>query len=70
YLSRVVSDNKGTPWALVAERELREPLGWEWHETFSDVDGRIAQARARRNRPRPQQPKAAPSKPRRAPPPL
>ncbi len=69
YLNRVASDNKGTPWAMVAERELRDPLGWEWHESFTDVSGRIAQARAGRNRQRPQRP-ATPSKPRRPPPPL
>lgn len=69
YLNRVVSDHKGTPWAVDAERELHDPLGWEWHESFTDVAGRVAQAQARRNRPRPQQPEP-PAKPRRPPPPL
>ena len=32
YLSRVVDDHPGTPWALLAERELSAPLGWEWKE--------------------------------------
>jgi hypothetical protein len=69
YLNRVTSDHKGTPWAVDAERELREPLGWEWHEAFTDVAGRIAQAQAARNRPRPERPEP-PRKPRRDPPPL
>jgi hypothetical protein len=69
YLKRVVTDHKGTPWAVDAERELREPLGWEWRETFSNVQGRIAQAQANRNRPRPERPNP-PGKPRRDPPPL
>src|SRR5262249_53251362 len=69
YLNRVVSDHKGTPWAVDAEKELREPLGWEWHESFNDHAGRIARAQARRNQPRPQKPEV-PKKPRRDPPPL
>jgi hypothetical protein len=69
YLNRVVAEHKGTPWAVDAERELREPLGWEWHEAFSDVSGRIAKAQAGKNRPRPNKPET-PKKPRRDPPPL
>jgi hypothetical protein len=69
YLNRVLSDHKGTPWAVDADRELREPLGWEWHEAFTDVSGRMARAQANRNRPRPEKPEP-PKKPRRDPPPL
>ena len=29
YLKRVVSKHKGTPWAAIAERELKYPAGWE-----------------------------------------
>ena len=32
YLQRVVSDHPGTPWAKLAEQELKNPLGWEWKE--------------------------------------
>jgi hypothetical protein len=32
YLNRVVKDHPGTPWALMAERELETRLGWEWTE--------------------------------------
>jgi hypothetical protein len=32
YLNRVVKDHPGTPWALMAERELQTKLGWEWTE--------------------------------------
>jgi hypothetical protein len=69
YLSRVVTDHKGTPWAMDAEKELRQPFGWEWRETFTDVQGKIAKAEARKNRPKPEKP-AMPQKPRRDPPPL
>jgi hypothetical protein len=30
YLNRVVDDHPGTPWALMAQRELSTELGWEW----------------------------------------
>ena len=69
YLNRVIADHKGTPWALDAEKELKQPLGWEWRERFSDVAGRIARAEANQNRPRPEQPEP-PKKQRRDPPPL
>ncbi|MEX0612229.1 MAG: VWA domain-containing protein, partial [Pirellulales bacterium] len=69
YLERVVAEHKGTPWALDAERELREPFGWEWREEFTDVAGRLARAEAARNRPRPERPEP-PRKPRRDPPAL
>jgi hypothetical protein len=69
YLTRVVTDHKGTPWAMDAEKELKQPLGWEWSERFTDVQGKLAQAEARRNRPRPEKPEP-PKKPRRDPPPL
>jgi hypothetical protein len=32
YLNRVVDEHAGTPWAMLAERELSAPLGWEWQE--------------------------------------
>jgi hypothetical protein len=70
YLERVVADHDGTPWALEAERELRQPLGWQWHERFTDVAGRLARAEnGNNNRPRPTPPEP-PRKPRRDPPAL
>ena len=32
YLSRVVDNHPGTPWADLAERELSKPMGWVWEE--------------------------------------
>ena len=32
YLGRVQQQHAGTPWALLAERELKEPIGWKWGE--------------------------------------
>jgi hypothetical protein len=71
YLERVVAEHEGTPWALDAANELRQPLGWQWRETFTDVAGRIARAQAGNNdnRPRPEPP-VPPRRPRRDPPAL
>ncbi len=35
YLKRVVDDHPGTPWALLAKRELEQPLGWAWKESVN-----------------------------------
>jgi hypothetical protein len=32
YLERVVHEHPGTPWAKIAEEELKTPLGWKWTE--------------------------------------
>jgi hypothetical protein len=32
-LERVVKDHPGTPWALLAQRELKDPFGFRWEET-------------------------------------
>lgn len=37
YLERVVKDHEGTPWAMLAAAELKDPLGWRWKESFTDV---------------------------------
>ncbi|MCH2123461.1 MAG: VWA domain-containing protein [Pirellulaceae bacterium] len=37
YLTRVVDDHPGTPWATLAQRELAQPLGWEWAEEFTNL---------------------------------
>jgi hypothetical protein len=37
YLSRVVEEHPGTPWALLAKRELEQPVGWKWVEEFTDL---------------------------------
>ena len=32
YLNRVIDEHAGTPWAMLAERELGSPMGWAWAE--------------------------------------
>jgi len=38
YLNRVVDEHPGTPWALLAQRELKSPLGWGWTESYTGVN--------------------------------
>ena len=37
YLDRVVADHPGTPWAMLAQREMKDKLGWKWKEEFTDL---------------------------------
>ncbi len=62
YLTRVVTDHAGTPWAMLAQRELDSPFGWEWREEFSNLQARLArQANNNNNRPRqPREPQNLP----------
>ena len=69
YLERVVAEHQGTPWAVDAEKSCKQPFGWEWHEAFTDVAGRMAQRRSEPQSPAPERPEP-PRKPRRDPPPL
>jgi hypothetical protein len=34
HLRRVLDEHSGTPWSLMAQRELSVPLGFEWRETY------------------------------------
>ncbi len=36
YLKRVVNDHPGTPWAMLAQRELDSPIGWQWIEDYTE----------------------------------
>jgi hypothetical protein len=40
YLNRVVQEHPDTPWALLAQRELKDPLSWQWTEDFTDTTPR------------------------------
>jgi hypothetical protein len=62
-LRRVIEDHPTTPWALLAERELKDPLGFKWVETYVQPRPRGNNAEPqRKNRPAnmakpPEQPK-------------
>ena len=38
YLSRVIEDHPGTPWAFLAKRELGQPLGYSWDEIHTGIN--------------------------------
>jgi hypothetical protein len=59
-LKRVVEEHPGTPWALLAQRELKDPFGFKWVETYvrpveRDKPGAEAKKKA--------MPKPAPTRP-------
>ncbi len=37
-LQSAVEKHRGTPWGLLAGRELDNPIGWEWSESFTDLN--------------------------------
>jgi hypothetical protein len=62
-LERVIKEHPGTPWALLAQRELKDPFGLRWAETFvppppppGDGGGGNNQPARRMPRERPPQP--------------
>jgi hypothetical protein len=69
-LKQVVSEHRGTPWAVLAEKELQTPLGWRWEEIYTFIP-ELAQVdpNAAPPRPQPEPPRPTPP-PRRDPPPL
>lgn len=45
-LKNVAEQHKGTPWGLLATREMRRPVGWVWAESYTNLN-----PPARNNRP-------------------
>ena len=37
YLTRVIDEHPGTPWAFLASAELGDPMGWEWKEGTMEI---------------------------------
>ena len=72
YLTRVTEQHKGTPWALLAEQELRDPMGWQWTEasTMRRQENRPRRPNNNNNRPPPRddRKRSIPKKERREPP--
>lgn len=48
YLTHVIDDHPGTPWALLAEREKSVPMGWEWKESHYDPNPVMASGNQKR----------------------
>ena len=56
-LTRVVADHPGTPWAMLAERELEVPLGWEWKQSYTPPPAPVPPAANNNNNNVPNPPK-------------
>ena len=74
YLERVRRDHPATPWAWIAERELEQPLGWQWREEFTQLEPPSNQVAGNNNnnpnpRPRDEKPQMLKPPPQRRPPP-
>jgi hypothetical protein len=62
-LRRVVDEHPATPWALLAQRELKDPLGFKWVETYVPPMRRndnTAEAKKKKNDPKPAKPPEMP----------
>lgn len=71
YLQRVVDDHPGTPWALLAQEELADPMGWKWIEKHTGVnEPRPAAGNNNNPQPRDDQRRMIDRKPKREPPKL
>ena len=58
YLNRVVDNHPGTPWALLAERELAIPIGWKWDEVYTQPPAEREMRQNNNNRREPPRPRA------------
>ncbi len=62
-LRRVVDEHPATPWALLARRELKDPLGFKWVETYVPPirrNNNAAEAKKKKNEPKPAKPAEMP----------
>lgn len=53
YLKRVIDEHPSTPWQLLAERELSQPMGWQWKESYRKYQSLDRNQNPSQNRPRP-----------------
>jgi hypothetical protein len=60
YLQGVVRRHPGTPWSMLAERELAEPLGWRWTESYTELPPQEGGNGNGRRRPEPTAPQGPP----------
>lgn len=53
YLERVIAEHPETPWAVLAEEELKTPIGWRWVETYTEPPRPPQPRQNNNNNPRP-----------------
>jgi len=64
-LHRVIEEHADTPWALLAQRELKDPFGFKWVETYvppAQRNDNNAEAAQRKQRNMPEAKPLAPPK--------
>ena len=63
-LRRVIEDHPATPWALFAQRELKDPMGFKWVETYVAPprrnDNNAPEAKAKKSNAKPGKPPEIP----------
>lgn len=62
-LERVIKDHPGTPWALLAKRELKDPFGFRWEELYVQPPKRMNEAPAAAAAKKKAAPPAPPARP-------
>ncbi len=68
-LEQVQQEHAKTPWATLAQQELRQPLGWRWKESYTYIPA-LNPGNGNNNRPSRPDPRVPRRPPRRNPPPL
>ena len=53
YLTNIVEQHPNTPWAMLAQRELKTPLSWRWRESLTNLEPRRRRTPRNNNNPRP-----------------
>ena len=70
YLNRVIAEHPGTPWAMLADRELQTPIGWRWKESYTVPREERQRMNNNNNQPEPSMPENEMPKTKRPPPKL
>lgn len=70
YLNRVIAEHPGTPWAMLADRELQTPIGWRWKESYTVPREERQRMNNNNNQPEPDMPENGMPKEMRPPPKL
>ncbi len=63
FLRRVVEEHPATPWALLAQRDLKDPMGFKWVEHYVPPmrrNNNAAEAKKKKNDPKPAKPQQQP----------
>ena len=62
-LKRVTTDHPGTPWSLLAAREIKDPFGFKWVEANAPPPPKMADAGAEAKKAKKAKPEKPPERP-------